>query len=218
MPEMLKFDPAMIIALVALLVSILSFRATRDSSKSARRSADTSEKLAAASRPRISVEITELSNIECNDGVFRGKVTFRLKNKGGRPAFNLSHWVFCLCKPRDLPSIPIDNFIQIASAVPPQYENEQIFEDEDQLIVQDYDGERKDAVTTEMSETRFSLAIIVGVRYSDEMTEEVHWSFQILPIAQKNSRGQVDIPVINDDDFVLDDLVVHRAGWSVLHT
>lgn len=218
MPEMLKFDPAMVIALVALFVSILSFLATRDSSKSARRSANTSEKLAAASRPRISVEITELSSIECNDGVFRGTVTFRLKNKGGRPAFNLSHWVFYLYKPRDVPSIPIDTFIKLASAVPPQYENEQIFEDEDQLIIQPYAGERKEAVTTELSETRFSLAIIVGVRYSDEMTEEVHWSFQILPIAQKNSRGQVDIPLINEDDFILDDLVVHRAGWSVLHT
>ena len=59
--------------------------------------------------------------------------------------------------------------------------------------------------------------MIVAAKYLDEMTDEEHWSFQILPVAQKNAREQGDIPIINDDDFVLEDLVVHRAGWSVLN-
>lgn len=214
MIQKLLDEPATLLAIVAILVSIFSFLATADSAKSARRSAEVSEKLAADSRPRVDIDISDLAAIESSDTVFRGAITFTMKNKGARLASNLSHRVFYIYKPSGLGRFDVDKYIEIAEKMSPQFENDRLFPNDDQTITQRFVGETIEALVPVANGMKFSLAMVVAVQYSDELTNTSHWTFEVLPVAIDDPSGNLTEAFVDGEEFVLTNLSVHKSSWS----
>lgn len=206
--------PAIVVSILALVVAILSWLASADSAKSARKANELSQKIAEASRPRLDVEIIELDEIVSDSGVFRGDVVFKISNKGKRVAKDYTHQVFYLYNPQNTAQLKLGDYIRFAEKLPEQFFGGSVFPGGDETVKFSIAGETKSALMPYQGKTAFNILIIVAVSYTDEFTEQKHWTVETQLISQMNDLGQVDAAIVEANDFTISDIVIGRLPNS----